>query len=123
MATDVLASASNEQLEDLRAIRWEGGLAGPMRRRWWFAAFALGIAGLISIAAIRGTGPKREPGMLPGLVEALGDQRPVEPRLTGGFLYSPCTTVTESERLLPRVVCAEPLKISKDPEIKAPAAL
>lgn len=114
----MLASASNEQLECFLAQRWEGGWAGPMRRRWWLGVFALGIAGFLLIAAIWGTGPKRESGIVPDLVETLGDQRPVEPRLTGGFRYSPCTTATDSERLLPRVVCAGPLQTSKDPEIK-----
>jgi len=49
-------------------------------------------AGWVLAAAMVGcTGPPRAATPLQDLVAALGSRRPVEPRLTGGFAYAPCS--------------------------------
>ena len=59
----MVASASNEQLEDLPVAHREGGLAGLMRRRWWLAALVPCIAGLAALPIIRNTAQERGAGV------------------------------------------------------------
>ena len=67
------------------------------------AALILGI-GSLALGVCRSE--PREP-TLADLLRALGDRRPIEARLTGGFAYAPCKVVVEDGRLLPRAVCSE----------------
>ncbi len=82
-----------------------------MRRSHLAAALSIGAAGLIWHTCSRYATPDRE-GLSPGhlaLAAALEGQRPVEPRLAGGFGYAPCSTLPSSgpsSGLIPDRVCS-----------------
>lgn len=70
-------------------------------------ALSLGAVGCLAIAC---------PGDSPSpseLARALGRSRQVEPRLTGGFAYTPCRPVPAQGGLLPKPRCSDPLPRSR----------
>lgn len=69
------------------------------------AALAAGSVGL-------GLAACKRPEGLADLAEAVGSRRLVEPRLTGGFAYAPCSTDPKSTRLVPLPRCTEPPQAS-----------
>ena len=101
----VVAGAA-ETLDNLdRIVRPAPGTAVPPsspRRRCvpWLLAAGTGIAALIILAVVlpRWSGSDLRPGRpeLAGLVAAIGDQRPFEARLTGGFKPGPLWPVMRS---------------------------
>jgi len=89
-----------ETMKAQEALGLEAKTAVPVRRSWVIAASALAAAAVIALAVwmspaimnrLRGDGvdPRFE-----RLVAAVGDQRYLEPRLTGGFKYAPLRDVT-----------------------------
>jgi tetratricopeptide (TPR) repeat protein len=67
----------------------------PGAQRWWIAAGALAAAAMLVVAVRLGpSGVQQENPRLERLVAAVGDERYVEGRLTGGFHYGPRRTVT-----------------------------
>src|SRR3954468_12821167 len=75
-----------------------------MRRRWKLVALILPVfigGGLPEQRFRKASGFARSK-----LAETLGEQRFLEPRLTGGFSYAPCRPTQRPGRLLPSVLCS-----------------
>jgi CHAT domain-containing protein len=81
-------------------------IQADLRRSRFLATLSLGLGWL----ALTTSGPyeSRPDPELAALAAALGERRPVEPRLTGGFAYAPCRSLQEPGRLLPRISCSPP---------------
>ena len=94
------------ECEDCHALFAESSLAravfSPLRPKYvarfakpvvlWLAAGALATAALLWLALGSGFprgGPSAAPAELQALVDAVGTNRSIEPRLTGGFAYGP----------------------------------
>ena len=82
----------------------EGSEASLTRPSRCLVALSLGIASC-TLSSCRGDDREDEPGIRE-LVSLAAGQRLVEPRLSGGFGYSPCRDSTEPGRLLPKIVCS-----------------
>jgi CHAT domain-containing protein len=79
---------------------------------WWRGRkVVILLAAVLSVVLLGGAWMKYRPAAAPGLtdlVAAVGERRMIEPRLTGGFGFSPCTPLMEAGRRVPRSRCAPP---------------
>jgi cellulose synthase operon protein C len=90
---------------------------GGSRRRVWPLLVGLAAAAVVVLAVLvprlrEAADPSARPELRP-LVDAVGENRPFEPRLTGGFKYGPLAPVMRS---------GEPRESDAAPEIRIAAA-
>ena len=102
----MLISTSYETLQAPRVVCPEDVQADLLRRSGYLATISLGLS-CFALTTCRGDEAAREPEIRM-LAMAMGERRPVEPRVTGGFAYAPCQFLREPGRLLPRVTCSQP---------------
>ena len=102
-------------LSTLRAVQRHGS---PLEKRalggaLLFGMFAIGVA-VKTAAALAGyepLGAADNPGLV-RLARAVGEQRVIRPRLTGGFAHAPCEESGNAERLITGLVCRSSLSES-----------